>query len=370
MVEEMVNAILDDLAPKRGDEAILFVNGFGGTPLIELYLLYHEAARMIEAAGLKPARSLVGSYVTSLDMAGASITLVPARRQRRETMGRAGAYAGAALGRVSARQQRRELGKRVGRTRCEPKRSPGKRESASTAASRAWSRRAQIAFVGVAMPVLVLLLVGAPYLLSHYVVNRHYRFNYIPPPLGGDRALEGHWTDAPVVPVRRVNFGADWSAFGWIAADDDLTTDILPTAPGTVSQVIRSVGQAVAKDAPLFAIRTKAAKANPTDAPSPTQEIVVAAPVAGVVTQFDVAVGQVVKTANAGTATTAASIADLSSVWLVAEIDENDARPLRPGQPVEVLPTALAGRVYKGKLSSVSPVDPDTMRASVRIARR
>jgi phosphoenolpyruvate---glycerone phosphotransferase subunit DhaK len=75
IVEEIVKAILDDLKPKRGGEAILFVNGFGGTPLIELYLLYHEATRMIEAAGLKPARSLVGSYVTSLDMAGASITL-------------------------------------------------------------------------------------------------------------------------------------------------------------------------------------------------------------------------------------------------------------------------------------------------------
>jgi dihydroxyacetone kinase-like protein len=71
----MVKAILDDLAPRRGDEAILFVNGFGGTPLIELYLLYNEAARVINAAGLKPVRSLVGSYVTSLDMAGASITL-------------------------------------------------------------------------------------------------------------------------------------------------------------------------------------------------------------------------------------------------------------------------------------------------------
>ena len=75
MVEEIVKAILDDLAPRRGDDALLFVNGFGGTPLIELYLLYYEAARMIEAAGIKPARSLVGSYVTSLDMAGASITL-------------------------------------------------------------------------------------------------------------------------------------------------------------------------------------------------------------------------------------------------------------------------------------------------------
>ena len=75
IVEEMVKAILDDLKPKRGSEALLFINGFGGTPLIELYLLYREAARLIEAAGIKPARSLVGSYVTSLDMAGASITL-------------------------------------------------------------------------------------------------------------------------------------------------------------------------------------------------------------------------------------------------------------------------------------------------------
>jgi dihydroxyacetone kinase-like protein len=75
MVEEIVKAILDDLAPKSGGEALLFVNGFGATPLIELYLLYHEAARQLEAAGLKPARSLVGSYVTSLDMAGASITV-------------------------------------------------------------------------------------------------------------------------------------------------------------------------------------------------------------------------------------------------------------------------------------------------------
>ena len=233
--------------------------------------------------------------------------------------------------------------------------------------SVAWSRRAQIAFVGLAMPVLVFLLVIAPYLLSHYVVNRHYRFNFIPPPLGGERALEGHWTDAPLVPVRRVNFGSDWSAFGWIAAADDRTTNILPTVPGVVSQVDTSVGQVVAKDAPLFTIRTKVAAANPTDAQSPTQQIVVAAPVAGVVTRFDLAVGQVIKTAKAGTSPSAASIADLSSVWLVAEIDESDARPLRPGQPFEVLPTALAGKVYQGKILSVSPVDPGTMRASVRI---
>ena len=75
IAEEMLRAILSDLAPKRGSETILFVNGFGATPAMELYLLYREAARIVEAAGLKPIRSLVGSYVTSLDMAGASITV-------------------------------------------------------------------------------------------------------------------------------------------------------------------------------------------------------------------------------------------------------------------------------------------------------
>ncbi|MBV9243684.1 MAG: dihydroxyacetone kinase subunit DhaK [Methylobacteriaceae bacterium] len=75
IAEEMTKAILADLAPARGSEAILLINGFGGTPAIELYLLYHEARRIAEGGGVKPVRSLVGSYVTSLDMAGASITL-------------------------------------------------------------------------------------------------------------------------------------------------------------------------------------------------------------------------------------------------------------------------------------------------------
>jgi phosphoenolpyruvate---glycerone phosphotransferase subunit DhaK len=75
IAEEMLGAILGDLALKRGSEVIVFVNGFGATPSIELYLLYREAVRIVQAAGLKPTRSLVGSYVTSLDMAGASITV-------------------------------------------------------------------------------------------------------------------------------------------------------------------------------------------------------------------------------------------------------------------------------------------------------
>ena len=58
IVEEWSKAILVDLAPKRGDEAILFVNGFGATPLIELYLIYHEARRVLLGRRPRPARSL------------------------------------------------------------------------------------------------------------------------------------------------------------------------------------------------------------------------------------------------------------------------------------------------------------------------
>ena len=75
IAEEMMRAGLADLDAGPGAETLLFVNGFGGTPSIELYLFYREARRIAEGAGLKVARSLVGSYVTSLDMAGASITV-------------------------------------------------------------------------------------------------------------------------------------------------------------------------------------------------------------------------------------------------------------------------------------------------------
>jgi RND family efflux transporter MFP subunit len=164
-----------------------------------------------------------------------------------------------------------------------------------------------------------------------------------------------------------VNFGAEWSAFGWIAADDDLTTNVLATASGTVSNVYASVGQTVTKGAPLFAIQTNAAGTNRSDSQSTAQEVMVSAPAAGVVASFGVAIGQVVKPTKAEAATPLASIADLSSVWIVAEIDESDARSLQPGQAVEVRPTALAGRSFKGRLLTLSPVDPETMRSNVRI---
>ena len=75
IVEEMLQAITGDLAPARGDHVLLLVNGFGGTPLMELYLVYDEARSRAEAAGLTVTRSLVGNWCTSLDMAGCSLTL-------------------------------------------------------------------------------------------------------------------------------------------------------------------------------------------------------------------------------------------------------------------------------------------------------
>ena len=72
---EIVGAIVEDLKPAAGTEALLLVNGMGGTPLLELYALYDAAARAAGAHGLTIARSLVGNYCTSLEMAGASITL-------------------------------------------------------------------------------------------------------------------------------------------------------------------------------------------------------------------------------------------------------------------------------------------------------
>jgi dihydroxyacetone kinase-like protein len=72
----MVDAVVSDLQPDAGTQVLPFVNGMGGTPQIELYLLYGEIDRQLRDAGLEPVRRLVGSYITSLEMAGASLTLL------------------------------------------------------------------------------------------------------------------------------------------------------------------------------------------------------------------------------------------------------------------------------------------------------
>ena len=72
----LLEPILEDLPFAKGDPVIAFVNGLGGTPLIELYVMFNEVNAILAGRGVVVARSLVGSYITSLDMAGASITLL------------------------------------------------------------------------------------------------------------------------------------------------------------------------------------------------------------------------------------------------------------------------------------------------------
>ena len=76
ITEMLATPILDDLPFNQGDSVLAFVNGMGGTPLIELYVVYNELAKICAGRGVKIARSLVGSYITSLEMAGCSITLL------------------------------------------------------------------------------------------------------------------------------------------------------------------------------------------------------------------------------------------------------------------------------------------------------
>jgi dihydroxyacetone kinase-like protein len=72
----LVEPVLSDLPFAKGDPVIAFVNGLGGTPLIELYLMFNEVQKILDQHGVPVARSLVGSYITSLDMAGVSVTLL------------------------------------------------------------------------------------------------------------------------------------------------------------------------------------------------------------------------------------------------------------------------------------------------------
>jgi dihydroxyacetone kinase-like protein len=76
VAERLVEPVLADLPFTSGDAVVAFVNGLGGTPLIELYIMYNEVNRILTAHGVQVARSLVGSYITSLDMAGTSVTLL------------------------------------------------------------------------------------------------------------------------------------------------------------------------------------------------------------------------------------------------------------------------------------------------------
>jgi dihydroxyacetone kinase len=68
--------LVSDLGVSKGASVLAFVNGLGGTPLIELYLLFNAVTKNLDARGISVTRSLVGNYITSLEMAGCSITLL------------------------------------------------------------------------------------------------------------------------------------------------------------------------------------------------------------------------------------------------------------------------------------------------------
>ena len=76
IAEILTSTIVKDLPYKRGDEVLAFVNGMGGTPLIELYVIFNAVHRYLSGEGIKVTRSLVGNYITSLEMAGCSVTLL------------------------------------------------------------------------------------------------------------------------------------------------------------------------------------------------------------------------------------------------------------------------------------------------------
>jgi phosphoenolpyruvate---glycerone phosphotransferase subunit DhaK len=76
IVERLATPIAKDLPFQQGDEVLAFVNGMGGTPLIELYIVYNDLKRFLDERGIMIARNLIGPYITSLEMAGCSITLL------------------------------------------------------------------------------------------------------------------------------------------------------------------------------------------------------------------------------------------------------------------------------------------------------
>ncbi len=76
IAEILTSTVVKDLPFKRGDEVLAFVNGMGGTPLLELYVVYNAVHQYLTKEGIKVTRSLVGSYITSLEMAGCSVTLL------------------------------------------------------------------------------------------------------------------------------------------------------------------------------------------------------------------------------------------------------------------------------------------------------
>ena len=84
LAKRQVKMLMEDLPFESGDEVVLLVNGLGGTPLLELYLLNNSVSKEIERHGVKIYKTMVGNYMTSLDMAGASITMLKLDEELKE----------------------------------------------------------------------------------------------------------------------------------------------------------------------------------------------------------------------------------------------------------------------------------------------
>jgi dihydroxyacetone kinase-like protein len=76
IVESLVTPVVEDIPFGDGDEVLAFVNGMGGTPTIELYIVYNEVSKLLAGRGITITRNLIGPYITSLEMAGVSVTLL------------------------------------------------------------------------------------------------------------------------------------------------------------------------------------------------------------------------------------------------------------------------------------------------------
>ena len=217
------------------------------------------------------------------------------------------------------------------------------------------SLREQLLLVGVVAPLAVFLLVFAPYYFTHYYVYKDAYLLAPPPPIGGPRALEGHWTDVPSAPVKPFAFGASAHSFGWLAASEDLTTPVLPTAFGAVRQVYVKAGDAVAKGAPLFAIEPVSGAPDATDdRDAKTGRITISAPTEGVITKLDVDVGSAIENSKAGRTAPLAAISDLSALSLTAGVDEDEARIFKSSDSIVIQPTA-AEKTYTGRIVAVVP---------------
>ena len=132
IIDEMLEAVVTDLPYESGDEVALMINGLGGTPISELYILYGRAHEQLAERGITVGRSYVGEYCTSLDMAGASRDARQARRRAQ----------GAVRGTRRDRGPGLLTGSSTHRHRA-PARTPGARPPRSPPARRGSSRRAR-----------------------------------------------------------------------------------------------------------------------------------------------------------------------------------------------------------------------------------